>query len=59
MQDVNSPLDVIVNGKAAEVVNKIGWPDASDTYSVDFRVPERDGSRDGVNSIERGLDCRS
>lgn len=36
---VNSPLDVSVNGQMAEVINAIGWPGLVDTYRVDFRVP--------------------
>ena len=44
LQAVNSPLDVTVNGLAADVVNKIGWPGLLDTYRVDFRVPT------GINS---------
>jgi hypothetical protein len=39
-QQVNSPVAVTVNGRAAEVVNAIGWPDQVDTYRVDFRVPD-------------------
>jgi uncharacterized protein (TIGR03437 family) len=40
VQDVNSPVDVLVGGRAAEVVNKIGWPGSTDTYRVDIRVPD-------------------
>lgn len=36
---VNSPIEVRVNGKDAEVINKIGWPGTTDLYRVDFRVP--------------------
>lgn len=36
---VNSPVEVTVNGKDAEVINKIGWPGTYDQYRVDFRVP--------------------
>jgi len=36
---VNSPVEVTVNGKEAEVINKIGWPGTYDLYRVDFRVP--------------------
>ena len=36
---VNSPIAVTMNGKAAEVLNSIGWPGLVDTYRVDFRVP--------------------
>jgi len=37
---VNSPVDVTVNGKAAQVVNALGWPGMNNVYRVDFRVPE-------------------
>ena len=36
---VNSPVEVTVNGKDAEVINTIGWPGTYDLYRVDFRVP--------------------
>jgi len=36
---VNSPVDVTVNGKEAEVINQVGWPGTYDLYRVDFRVP--------------------
>lgn len=36
---VNSPVSVTVNGKAAEVINAIGYPDTVGKYRVDFRVP--------------------
>jgi len=39
VQEVNSPVEVMVNGRQAEVVNKIGWPGETDVYRVDFRVP--------------------
>jgi len=29
-----------VNGKAAQVINALGWPGMSNVYRVDFRVPE-------------------
>jgi uncharacterized protein (TIGR03437 family) len=38
-KEVNSPVDVTLNGQTAEVINKIGWPGLLDTYRVDFRVP--------------------
>ncbi len=28
-----------MNGEAAEVVNKIGWPTTTNVYRVDFVVP--------------------
>jgi uncharacterized protein (TIGR03437 family) len=36
---VNSPVDVTVNGKAAEVLSAVGFPGAIDGYQVNFRVP--------------------
>jgi len=41
---------VTVNGQAAEVVNKVGWPGSVDTYRVDFRIPE--GAAAGTTSIQ-------
>jgi len=38
-QTVNSPVDIMVNGQSAEVLNKIGWPGLVDTYRLDFRLP--------------------
>jgi len=37
---VNSPVEVTVNGKAAAVTSAIGWPGMNNVYRVDFRVPE-------------------
>jgi uncharacterized protein (TIGR03437 family) len=50
LQEVNSPVEVLVGGRAAEVVNKIGWPGTIDTYRVDFRVPT--GTPAGMASIQ-------
>jgi uncharacterized protein (TIGR03437 family) len=36
---VNSPIDVWVNGKSAEVLAAVGYPGAVDGYQVNFRVP--------------------
>jgi uncharacterized protein (TIGR03437 family) len=36
---VNSPVDVVVNGKSAEVLAAVGYPGAVDTYQVNFRLP--------------------
>jgi len=36
---VNSPVDVTVNGRPAEVINNTGWPGLVDTYRIDFRAP--------------------
>lgn len=50
LQQVNSPVDVTVNGQSAEVVNRIGWPGQVDTYRLDFRVP--DGTAAGMAPIQ-------
>ncbi len=39
VQEVNSPVDVTINGKTVSAINKIGWPGETDVYRVDFRVP--------------------
>ena len=49
LQEVNSPVEASVNGKAAEVINKIGWPNTTNTYRVDIRVPE--GTPPGVAGL--------
>jgi uncharacterized protein (TIGR03437 family) len=49
-QDVNSPVEVTVNGKSVDVINKVGWPGMLDTYRVDFRVP--DGIAAGTAAIQ-------
>ena len=36
---VNSPLQVTVNGKPAEVLGAVGYAGATDGYQVNFRVP--------------------
>ena len=36
---VNSPVEVIVNGKSAQEVSAVGYPGAADGYQVNFRVP--------------------
>ena len=36
---VNSPIDVMVNGKSAEVLAAVGYPGSADGYQVNFRVP--------------------
>jgi hypothetical protein len=40
---VNSPLQVMVNGKPAEVLGAVGLPGAVDGYQVNFRVPSEVG----------------
>jgi len=36
---VNSPVEVTVNGKTAEVLGAVGYPGAVDAYQVNFRLP--------------------
>jgi len=48
--EVISPVGVLVNGKEAEVVNKIGWPGTTDRYRIDFRVPS--GLAPGTATIQ-------
>ena len=36
---VNSPVDVTVNGKSADMLAAVGYPGAVDGYQVNFRVP--------------------
>jgi len=36
---VNSPIDVTVNGKSAEVLSAVGYPGAVDGYQINVRVP--------------------
>jgi len=47
---VNSPVDVTVNGKPAEVLSAVGYPGAVDGYQVNFRVPP--GTAKGPASIQ-------
>jgi len=49
LHEVNSPVGVKVNGKAAKVSNKIGWPAANNVYRVDFVVP--DGTAAGMATL--------
>jgi uncharacterized protein (TIGR03437 family) len=37
---VTSPVGVLVDGKASPVINQVGVPGTTDTYRVDFRVPD-------------------
>ena len=36
---VNSPVEVIVDGKGAEVLAAVGYPGSVDAYQVNFRLP--------------------
>ena len=47
---VNSPVEVLVNGKPGEVLYAGGDPGAVDRYQVNFRVP--DGTTPGMASVQ-------
>jgi hypothetical protein len=49
LHEVNSPVDVTVNGKATAVINKYGWPATTNVYRVDFVVP--DGTAAGMATL--------
>jgi hypothetical protein len=36
---VNSPVEVLIDGKEALVINQVGWPGFSNRFRVDFQVP--------------------
>jgi dolichyl-phosphate-mannose-protein mannosyltransferase len=48
--DVVSPLEVRIDGRPAEIILKIGWPEKINRYRVDFRIPPdvRTGSAEVV-----------
>jgi len=50
LQEVNSPVDVIINGKASTALNKVGWPGRVGAYRLDFQVP--DGTAAGTATIQ-------
>ncbi len=50
LQMCNSPIEVLVNGKAGEVLYAGGYPGAIDRYQVNFRVP--DGIASGLASVQ-------
>jgi hypothetical protein len=39
LQEVNSPVEVTINGQTAEVLYAFGYPGAVDQYRVDLRLP--------------------
>ena len=39
LADVNSPVQITVNGKSAEVLSAVGKPGTLDIYEVNFRLP--------------------
>ena len=46
---VTSPVSVTVNGEAAEIQNAFGWPEMTDAYRVDARVPQ--GTAAGMATV--------
>ncbi len=50
LQEVNSPVEAMVNGRVAEVLNKIGWPGTVGNYRLDVRIP--DGTAAGMVGIQ-------
>jgi hypothetical protein len=56
---VNSPVEVTVNGKAAEVLSAVGLPGAVDGYQLNFLSASRNCKRIGKRSGKRSLDFRS
>jgi len=47
---VNSPVEVLVNGVSTNVIHQFGAPGTTDTYRVDFRVP--DGVQAGTAKVQ-------
>jgi hypothetical protein len=45
-----SPVEVLVNGKSSPAINQLGVPGTTDTYRVDFRVP--DDTAAGTASVQ-------
>lgn len=53
---VNSPVEVLVNGKPAELIGAVGFPGAVDGYQINFRLPADTPNRCRHNSAHRCLD---
>jgi uncharacterized protein (TIGR03437 family) len=49
---VNSPVEVTVNGRPAEVLAAVGYPGAVDGYLVNFRIPPDTASINGAATIQ-------
>lgn len=47
---VNSPVEVTVNGKSADIIGAVGYPGAVDGYLVNFRIPS--DAAHGVAAIQ-------
>lgn len=39
LQEVNSPVEVLVGNQTVAVQNKVGWPGSMDAYRIDFQLP--------------------
>jgi hypothetical protein len=50
LQVVNSPVDVLVNGKSAEVLAAVGYPGTIDGFQVNFRLPA--GTAQGAATVQ-------
>jgi len=50
LQVVNSPVDVTINGAAADVLYAGGYPGTTDSYQVNFRLPS--GIAPGMASLQ-------
>jgi len=44
LANVSAPIEVLVNGTAAELIGAVGYPGAVDGYQVNFRVPSKTAS---------------
>jgi len=55
VQIVNSPVQVTVNGRPAEVLSAVGVPDTVDTYKVDFLLPSALGSGPATIQVTSGF----
>jgi hypothetical protein len=49
LQTANSPIEVTVNGKAADVIGAVGYPGSVNGYQVNFRVPT--DAQKGIASV--------
>ena len=49
LQTANSPIEVTVNGKAADVIAAVGYPGSVNGYQVNFRVPT--DAQKGIASV--------
>ena len=50
LQTANSPIEVTVNGKAADVIGAVGYPGSVNGYQVNFRVPT--DAQKGIASVQ-------